>query len=117
MKSPPSAVANQVREPRVRFGVDQRYRTPAWTWLSKVMRALNPVCQRLHLDGYGKLEQCRNPSGLVHHIISPKQDPSLFLVPSNLICLCEHDHDDSEGTPDWVAGVDFVETILPKGSK
>ncbi|HXZ14067.1 MAG TPA: hypothetical protein VEG64_16900 [Candidatus Sulfotelmatobacter sp.] len=96
------------------YSDDPRYTRGAWPKLSRVMRGHNPVCQKILNVGMYKNEQCHNASTLVHHLVSPKERPDLFLVPSNLVCLCENCHPPTEGTPDWVAGKDYVATVLPK---
>jgi hypothetical protein len=71
----------------------------------------NPRCQRI-VDG----KQCWHGAALVHHRISPRERPDLFLSPfdengfSQLIALCRDCHPNSEGTPDWVEGKDYVRT-------
>ncbi len=79
--------------------------------LSPAMIAQNPICQRLDHNG----EQCRNPSRVVHHLIAPGTDSRLFFDAKNLVALCETCHPSSEGTPDWIAGRDFVPTVLKIG--
>lgn len=117
MMKPPVATTNARAEQTARRKYDpndKRYKTTAWKRLSQVMRRLNPICQRIPATGlYKPGEQCHAPAALVHHIISPRQRPDLFLVPSNLICSCEQCHPDTEGTPDWVVGKDYVATVLP----
>jgi 5-methylcytosine-specific restriction endonuclease McrA len=107
--------ARQEQAAMRKYNGDKKYTVGAWPKLSNVMRRLNPVCQRIPNAGLYKAgEQCHSPSSLVHHLISPRQRPELFLVPSNLVCLCEQCHPDAEGTPDWVEGKDYVKTELPK---
>jgi hypothetical protein len=83
---------------------------------SPMMLRLNPICQRLVFDRVrGTTEQCHNPAKVVHHIISPRTDPTLFLQPRNVACLCDSCHPSgSAGTPDWEAGREYVETVLPR---
>ncbi len=95
-------------------GGDPRYTTGAWPKLSRVMRGLNPICQKILNVGSYHGEQCHNASMLTHHLISPRQRPELFLRASNLVCLCLSCHPDTEGTPEWVEGKDYVKTELPK---
>lgn len=87
------------------------YRTRSWIRLSKLIRILNPVCQNIRRDGLYFDEQCHNASTLVHHRVSPRQDPKLFFEPTNLVALCDACHTDSEGDP---KGVKYVATNLPK---
>jgi len=95
-------------------GGDPKYTTGPWPKLSRVLRALNPVCQRILNVGSYHNEQCHNASQLTHHLIAPQQRPDLFLQASNLVCLCLSCHPDTEGTPGWVEGKDYVATVLPK---
>jgi hypothetical protein len=69
------------------------------------------MCQRIQKNG----EQCHEPAKIVHHLWSPRQRPDLFIVPSNVVCLCANDHPTDEGTPAWREGVDYVRTefVLP----
>jgi hypothetical protein len=99
------------------------YQSSAWKWLSKSVRSMNPICQRIVVLDYstGQRGQCRNASTLVHHIISPTVDATKFLQASNLAALCDGCHGHMEGTPDWkvwdgISG-DYVATVMRKGSK
>lgn len=79
------------------------YHTAAWARLKRIRFNRNPMCQRL-IDGV----QCRWRATLLHHLISPRQRPDLFLEPANTVCLCANCHPDTPGTPDWVEGVDYA---------
>jgi hypothetical protein len=121
MNRPPVAKSNARRDQTEarKYNGDDRYQQPAWRKTSLKMKTLNPICQKIPNTGggaglYAIGEQCHNPATICHHLISPKQRPDLFLVPSNLVCLCAQDHPDAEGTPDWVVGIDYVATELPK---
>ena len=93
----------------------KRYHTTAWLKLSKLVRDLNPMCQRIRRDGLysDKGEPCRNPSTLVHHIISPRQDETRFLRLENLLALCSECHPPTEGSPNWREGIDYIPTKYP----
>jgi len=71
------------------------YQTPAWRNFRLSVLRHNPRCQRLE-NG----EQCHEPATVVHHIISPIKNKDLFLVPSNVLCVCAHHHHPLEGEPD-----------------
>jgi hypothetical protein len=79
--------------------------------IATVVKAKNPLCQKLIREG-GRLIRCRHFSYLVHHRLSPRQRPDLFLSVydengvSQLIALCADCHPNSEGTPDWKEGVE-----------
>jgi 5-methylcytosine-specific restriction endonuclease McrA len=119
---PPVAksAARQEQTARRRYDPnDKRYKTTAWKKLSLLMRGLNSICQKMPNKGlYKPGEQCHAPSTMTHHIVSPRQRPDLFYVASNLICLCDQCHNDSEGTEGiWEEGRDYVATVLPKGAR
>jgi HNH endonuclease len=78
----------------------------AWNKFSLWLRRKNPQCQRI-INGY----QCFRPSDLVHHLISPRVDMTRKLDPTNCVALCRACHPDTEGTPHWREGVDFVPTV------
>ena len=86
--------------------VDLEYGRIRWLRCRQVMLAQNPICQRIVKGG----AQCTHAAVLVHHIWSPKVRPDLFIEPSNLVALCSTCHDNSEGTPWWTAGKDYVPT-------
>ncbi len=68
----------------------------------------NPICQRI-IRG----EQCHNPAWVVHHLISPRERPDLFLDATNVVCLCANCHPGGEeGTPEWKEGVDYVPSLI-----
>ncbi len=69
------------------------YHKMDWRVYSQLLRDRNPVCQRIELSGI----QCRYPSQLVHHLLSPRKHPSLFMSPANCVCICKFHHPDSEG--------------------
>ncbi|HUE57103.1 MAG TPA: hypothetical protein VMO76_14815 [Candidatus Udaeobacter sp.] len=79
-----------------------------------LIRRLNPVCQRIVDNPFGGREQCHSPSAMVHHKIAPTVDAAQFFRASNLIALCDACHGHMEGTPEWTAGADYVETVLPQ---
>jgi 5-methylcytosine-specific restriction enzyme A len=83
---------------------DSWYQGP-WPKFSVFLRVRNPVCQRL-IEG----KQCTRASALVHHLISPRINLSLLLVPTNCVCLCRQCHPQDEGTPNWREGFDFIPT-------
>lgn len=84
------------------------YDRQPWPGFQARMIRNNVICQRLQ-DGV----QCRNKSKVVHHLISPRQDMSRFVDPTNVVCLCAHCHPPTEGTPHWKVNVDFVPTVAP----
>jgi hypothetical protein len=103
-------------------GGDPKYSTGAWPKLSRVVRARNPICQKIISLGSYRGEQCRHFSQLVHHRHGAIAHSELFLSVydkegvSNLIALCLNCHVDSDGTDgtngtvNWREGIDFVRT-------
>ena len=70
-----------------------RYHRPEWIKLSRILKDMNPICQRIESNGL----QCRYPSQISHHLISPKVNPTLFLNASNLVAICRFHHSDTPG--------------------
>jgi hypothetical protein len=71
--------------------------------------ARNSICQKIQRDG----QQCRNGASIVHHLISPRARPDLFLDVHNVVALCAACHPGGEcGTPDWVSGRDYVSSVI-----
>ena len=95
--------------------VMRRYHSTAWLKLSRMVRDLNPMCQRIRRDGLynDKGEPCRNPSTLVHHLISPRTDPTRFLRLENVLALCAECHPPTEGSPNWREGSDYIPSKYP----
>lgn len=87
---------------------DALYRLTVWRGKYGFRKSIiqqNAQCQRL-VDG----KQCHNLSTTVHHLISPRTRPDLFLVASNNVAVCTPHHPINTDTPEWVEGVDFVKT-------
>jgi hypothetical protein len=80
------------------------YQRARWKRFRNWLIAKRPVCQRIV-----KGERCHAASFLVHHIISPRRRPDLFVDEKNTLCLCEHCHPPDEGTEYWRAGIDYVD--------
>ena len=72
--------------------ISRLYHNPRWIKLSKLLRDLNPICLHI-ING----QQCRYPSKLVHHKVSPRTDKSLFYTVSNLVPICRGCHTDDPG--------------------
>jgi hypothetical protein len=85
--------------------ISKWYHRAPWPAFKRKILNDNIVCQRLY-DGV----QCRNRSKLVHHLVSPRVLPALFVDPTNVVALCENCHPTSEGTPLWRVGIDYVAT-------
>jgi len=84
------------------------YRTTAWFRFRWFVLNRNPICQRIV-----KGEQCRESATVVHHLLSPRQRPDLFLDPANVLCLCAGCHPGGEeGTPLWQVNTDYVPSVI-----
>ncbi len=88
--------------------VNRLYELASWGRFKIHVLNRNPICQRI-IRG----EQCHAPAKVVHHLISPRQRPDLFLDAKNVVCLCPNCHPGGEaGTPEWKEGVDFVPSVI-----
>lgn len=56
--------------------------------IAALMRSRNPICQ--YLDD--RAVQCRRASAVVHHLVDPKDTPTLFFDWSNLVAVCAEHH-------------------------
>jgi hypothetical protein len=86
--------------------VRKLYGTPWKHFVEWLETQGNVMCQRLE-DG----EQCNRFKDLYHHLISPRTRPDLMLDPKNVIGLCRQHHPDTDGTPEWREGVDYIPTV------
>jgi hypothetical protein len=71
------------------------YNGSRWERFRQAILGQNPICQRL-VDG----QQCRHVARVVHHVISPRVRPDLFVEPQNVKCVCFFHHSPNEGEPD-----------------
>jgi 5-methylcytosine-specific restriction enzyme A len=84
------------------------YNTSAWFRFRWFVLNRNPICQRIV-----KGVQCRDAATVVHHLLSPRQRPDLFLEPTNVLCLCAGCHPGGEeGTPLWRVDIDYVPSVI-----
>jgi hypothetical protein len=89
------------------------YNTRHYRRFSALARDCNPICQVIE-NGV----QCRYGSQIAHHLISPKEDKSLFLTPLNIVCVCRRHHPDTPGEmlgylyvpTRWIGGQVFEHT-------
>jgi hypothetical protein len=86
--------------------VSRMYSRAPWPSFRTTLIGQNPICQRLLKGGV----QCQNWATLVHHLLSPRIRPDLFVSPQNCVALCATCHTPEEGTPHWKVGVDYVPT-------
>jgi hypothetical protein len=62
----------------------------------------HPVCQRV-IDG----ARCLQPATVVHHMLSPRDRPDLFISEENCRAVCAPHHPTGQGaTPDQVYATD-----------
>lgn len=75
--------------------VQKLYNSITWDRLKIRLRGLgNVICARL-VDG----RQCTHPVEIFHHIISPREDVTLFFKPTNIRPVCRQHHPPTEGEP------------------
>lgn len=98
---PPTAKLSEVKTPTAKAttrahddSVRALYKSARWLKFRETVKACNGQCQRI-LNG----EQCHNPAKIIHHVISPKVSPSLFLDWRNTVAVCSEHHPDSSGEP------------------
>ena len=96
---------NRNRAPDRKF-----YDTAAWAQTSKNIRVYNPICAKVDENG----KQCAQKSVLVHHIIDPRDAPTLKMEWSNLVALCEACH--SGGERGSTKMERYVHTLGPLGN-
>lgn len=88
--------------------INRLYWLSAWKRFCRMVLNRNPICQRII-----KGEQCREAARVIHHLISPRHRPDLFLEPTNVLALCFNCHPGGEeGTPLWREGLDYVKSII-----
>jgi len=107
-KNSASAARKEYDKRRKEDPVARLYAMAAWQRFRQFFFNRNPICQRIGADG----KQCREVATLIHHLLSPRKRPDLFLDPKNVVALCAHCHPPDEGTPDWVAGRDYVPSVI-----
>jgi hypothetical protein len=76
--------------------ISKLYRRAAWSNFRTYFFRRHPICQRV-IDGV----RCLRIATLVHHRLSPKERPDLFLDEENCRALCaehHHAHDGDVGT-------------------
>jgi hypothetical protein len=83
--------------------VDLLYGRVRWINFREFILHRRPLCQKII-----KGTPCRNPSRIIHHLISPRVDISKFVDPDNVLALCETCHTPEEGTPYWRPGIDYA---------
>jgi len=90
--------------------VDLEYGRVRWLNFRSFILHRRPLCQKIN-----KGIRCTRPARIVHHLISPRTRPDLFVDEKNVIALCELDHPPTEGTPNWVAGRDWEDDSFVTG--
>jgi hypothetical protein len=88
--------------------VRKMYDKAYWRRFERFVLARNQICQKIE-NGV----QCICGASIVHHLISPRARPDLFLDVRNVVALCERHHPGGEaGTPEWKEGRDFVASVI-----
>jgi len=72
---------------KIKDAVAKLYDCAPWRKFKAFVLGLNPQCQRLIGD-----EQCHALATVVHHLISPRVNMSLFLDWRNVVCVCAPHH-------------------------
>jgi len=81
------------------------YSTTRWQKeTSPMIKRHNPFCQVIETaTGI----RCDRLSAVVHHLVDPKDNVTLFHDPSNLVAICKHHHGhwrgEPENAPRWFA--------------
>ena len=70
----------------------KEYHCKRWRDLRDSLLTHNPLCQVIE-----KGVRCMRPASICHHLISPQQDYSKIYDWRNLVCICPHHHNDTEG--------------------
>jgi|HubBroStandDraft_3_1064219.scaffolds.fasta_scaffold451469_2 hypothetical protein len=68
------------------------YKKTRWLRFAASVKTCNPQCQRT-VNG----EQCHQASKIVHHLVSPKVRPELFLDWQYVVAICAEHHETSTG--------------------
>src|SRR2546423_12174942 len=94
---PPTAKLPEVKTPvakseRDRDSMRPLYKTARWVKFAALVKNCNPQCQRT-VNG----QQCTQPSKVVHHLVSPRVRPELFLDWQYVVAICAEHHETSEG--------------------
>jgi len=80
------------------------YLHPRWKKFRQWFLRLNPVCQRV-IDGV----RCERIADTVHHLLSPRQRPDLFIDATNVKAVCRAHHHHGEGAQ---PGEVYVESFV-----
>ncbi len=92
---------------RPKDAVDKMYNTAHWRHFRAWIMKRNVQCQRIWFG-----DRCRGTSTIAHHLISPRMKPELMFVGRNIVCVCEHCHPDTIGSPTWKVDVNYVATVV-----
>jgi hypothetical protein len=92
----------RVNEGRRNDEVRKLYKRSFWLRFQAWFLRHHPVCQRV-IDGI----RCLQPAKVVHHVMSPRDRPDLFLDEDNCRAVCLAHHHGGQGAgPDEVYAVD-----------
>jgi len=91
-----------VNEGRRNDEVRKLYKRSFWIRFQAWFLRKHPVCQRV-IDGI----RCLQPATVVHHMLSPRDRPDLFIDEDNCRAVCASHHHGGQGAgPDEVYAVD-----------
>src|SRR6266850_6921305 len=79
----PTAKSHNVFDGKVKDAIAKLYDCAPWRRFKASVLVYNPQCQRL-VNG----EQCQEAAAVVHHIISPRVNQTLFMDWQNVVCVC-----------------------------
>jgi hypothetical protein len=82
--------------------VMKEYRTVRWMRMKQYMLSRNQPCQRL-VDGdrwQAAGSRCGRGATILHHIVSPRVDPSGMYDAGNIVCVCSSHHPSTAGEVD-----------------
>jgi hypothetical protein len=92
----------RINEGRRSDEVRKLYKRTFWIEFREWFLRKHPVCQRV-IDG----KRCLQPATVVHHMLSPRDRPDLFLDEDNCRAVCAPHHPTGQGAgPDEVYAVD-----------
>lgn len=73
--------------------VSKWYRTARWARFRQWFLRAYPQCERIV-----EAVRCEQPATLVHHRVSPKDNPELFCSEENCVALCAPHHNGLRGS-------------------
>ena len=93
--------ATRQRDPEI----EKLYNSKRWRETSPLVKSKNPICQRLDDSG----RQCTHASAVVHHLVDPKVNATIFFDWQNLVAVCTQHH--AGGQPGERQGEKYCHTL------